>query len=139
MRTIILYNDKLARILLMRGYHTITIGPFVITTKKRSEVNPCIIRHERTHVHQWAEITLLCMWAVLLCHLACDVSMWWTTVCPVIFYVWYVTEYLIRCLAGHGTQKEAYRSIAFEQEAYANEQDEKYLDRRNLFAFARYY
>lgn len=134
----ILYNDKLARLILMSGYHTITIGPIILTTKKRSEVNPCIIRHERIHVHQWAEITTLCILTVLLCRSVLGVSMWWIMACPLIYYVWYVTEYIIRLLAGHGAH-EAYRSIAFEQEAYDNEQEEKYLDRRNLFSFMRYY
>ena len=51
----------------------------------------------------------------------------------VFFYVWYVIEWLIRLPKGN-----AYRSISFEREAYANDKNPNYLKTRKRFAFLKY-
>jgi hypothetical protein len=53
------------------------------------------------------------------------------------FYLWYGVEYIIRLAITHDT-KRAYRTISFEQEAYANECDEQYLQHRRLYAWLKY-
>lgn len=52
----------------------------------------------------------------------------------VFFYLWYVIEWLIR-LFGKGN---AYRNISFEQEAYSNDDNMKYLDIRKHYAWFKY-
>ena len=71
-----------------------------------------VIRHESIHVAQQSETLGL-------------------------FFVWYCLEYLFRRMfADH---RDAYHGIAFEAEAYANDGDMGYLDRREPFAFADYF
>lgn len=52
----------------------------------------------------------------------------------VIFYILYLLEWLYRL-----TQKgNAYKNISFEKEAYDNEKDTDYLDRRKHFSWIGY-
>ena len=51
----------------------------------------------------------------------------------IIFYIWYLIEWLIRLPKGN-----AYRNISFEREAYANDKDPNYLNTRKVFAFLKY-
>ena len=53
----------------------------------------------------------------------------------VFFYLWYVTEWLIRLFM----KGDAYRNISFEREAYNNENDLNYLENRKRFNFTKYY
>lgn len=71
------------------------------------------INHEKIHLRQQAELLIL----------------------P--FYVWYITEYFIRLLI-YRNHHAAYRSISFENEAYANERNNTYLKHRNLWEFIKY-
>lgn len=51
------------------------------------------------------------------------------------FYVWYLVEWIVR-LFGRGN---AYRNVSFEREAYGNERDHEYLNKRKGYAFLGYY
>ena len=53
------------------------------------------------------------------------------------YYIWYGLEYLIRLLILRN-HKKAYRSISFEQEAYANERDMEYLKNRKIYSSFKY-
>lgn len=53
------------------------------------------------------------------------------------FYVWYVTEWLLR-LAWCRNWHRAYSQISFEREAYRHQRDLRYLQHRRLFAWMRY-
>ncbi|MDL2243725.1 hypothetical protein LJB84_02660 [Bacteroidales bacterium OttesenSCG-928-J19] len=53
----------------------------------------------------------------------------------VFFYLWYGIEFLVR-LCIYRNQKEAYRNISFEREAYANDIPRIY--RRKRFAWIKY-
>ena len=55
----------------------------------------------------------------------------------VFFYLWYGIEWLIK-FARYRSNHEAYRSIGFEREAYANERNPNYLNERKRFAFLKY-
>lgn len=55
----------------------------------------------------------------------------------VFFYLWYVTEWLVR-LAMRRNARKAYRSRSFEREAYANEKDMGYLGRRRRYSWTGY-
>lgn len=56
----------------------------------------------------------------------------------VFFYLWYITEYLIRLPLCDFDTHDAYRSISFEQEAYGNEEDMEYLKERKHYAWFHY-
>jgi len=94
------------------GYKAVTIWPFIFVRKNAwySNVND---RHERIHGRQQLEMLFL----------------------PFLF--WYGVEYLVRLAITRDT-KRAYRSISFEQEAYANERDQDYLQHRRWFAWLKY-
>jgi hypothetical protein len=87
--------------------------PFILMSDKRYAQNPVLLNHESIHLRQQAELLIL----------------------P--FYIWYITEYLIRlCL--YQNHHKAYRSISFEKEAYSNEKEMDYLKNRPFWNFYRY-
>ena len=51
------------------------------------------------------------------------------------FYLWYVVEWAIRLVFGHGN---AYHNIGFEREAFGNEGDLEYLKNRRAYAWWKY-
>ena len=132
----VFYNDKLAKMILWSGYHTITLGPFIFTTKKQGEVTDEIINHEKIHVMQWFEVTALSVliWAFIM--LALDFRYLWTLpICFVVYYLIYVAEYAISRLYGGEKGHEDYRHIEFEKEAYKHQKDITYLRTRKPFAW----
>lgn len=95
-------------ILPFKGYVAMTVWPFIFI---RKAVKDNVIWHEVIHGEQQKEMLLL------------------------FFHLWYVVEWLVRlCL--YGNQKEAYRNISFEQEAYLHENDVDY--KREHYAWAKY-
>lgn len=95
-----------------RGYSAVTIWPFIFVRRSAWYSNDTD-RHERIHGRQQLEMLLL------------------------LFYLWYGLEYIIRLCITRDHDR-AYRSVSFEQEAYANERDEDYLKHRRLYAWLRY-
>lgn len=55
----------------------------------------------------------------------------------ILFYILYGLEYLIKLLITLNHNK-AYMSISFEQEAYNNQFDRKYPEKRKHYAFIKY-
>ena len=55
----------------------------------------------------------------------------------VLFYLWYVLEYLFR-LAVYRKHRLAYRHISFEQEAYEHQGDWDYLETRKWYSWVEY-
>jgi hypothetical protein len=95
------------------GFATaITLYPFVIIRKK-TILNKSLVIHEKIHLRQQIELLVL----------------------P--FYVWYCVEFCLRYLK-YRNQYEAYKNISFEKEAYTNENDAKYLEKRKYFAWVLY-
>ncbi len=96
------------------GYIAITLWPFVFVRESaRKRYSEVCDRHEHIHGKQQVEMLL------------------------VVFYLWYLTEYLIRlCL--YRNHKEAYRNISFEQEAFQHEGDTLYLTGRNPYDWFKY-
>ena len=94
------------------GYSAVTVWPFIFVRRGTWYSNN-IDRHERIHGRQQLEMLLL------------------------LFYLWYGLEYIIRlCITRD--HNRAYRSISFEQEAYANERDQDYLKHRRWYAWLKY-
>ncbi|MBC8152436.1 MAG: hypothetical protein H7Z72_05950 [Bacteroidetes bacterium] len=85
--------------------------PFVLVRRPNPE--PELLNHERIHLRQQLELLLL----------------------P--FYVWYLTEYLIR-RSQYRNHYTAYRNISFEREAFAHDADLNYLKTRRWWAFLRW-
>ena len=55
----------------------------------------------------------------------------------IFFYLWYVIEYcLIRLF--HKKQVDAYHDVSFEEEAYNNQYDLTYLDKRKHYSWIKY-
>ena len=54
----------------------------------------------------------------------------------IFFYIWYFIEWLIQ-LCFHG--KDAYYWISFEREAYDNDKNYKYLNKRKHYNWFKYY
>ncbi len=76
-------------------------------------LHPTLLNHERIHLRQQAELLII----------------------P--FYLWYVTEYFIRLII-YKNKRQAYRNISFEREAYTNENNLNYLNKRKLWALIKY-
>ncbi|MFV8368202.1 hypothetical protein [Flavobacterium sp. LB2R40] len=99
--------------LIPKGYRGLAVFPFILLKFKEDKVNTILINHEKIHLRQQLEFLII----------------------P--FFVWYLTEYLIRVMQYKNTDL-AYRNISFEREAYANESDLNYLKRRPFFGFLNY-
>lgn len=135
------YNNWLAKLILVPGYSTITLAAWVLT--KYHALSQRVINHECTHARQWTELTVasgLLIWIGLLIF---GYSAWWWLLSGIVFYVWYVLEYLIRrvigLFSGDGKQNTAYRLVSFEQEARLAEEDCNYLENSVYFAWMGFY
>lgn len=102
-----------SKYLVPKGYAGITLFPFIIVRESSFTQHPWLINHERIHLQQQAELIIL----------------------P--FYLWYVTEFLIRLIV-YRDRKKAYRNISFEREAYSNQNNPGYLKQRPFWAFFKY-
>lgn len=122
-------SSKLAKWLLFPSCHTITLWCFIFTKKK--ELSEKTKRHETIHMMQWMEVTIAAL--IVFDLLSWLISPYWMIVSPLVYYVWYVVEWLIRLPFG-----DARRNILFEREAYDNDEDGKYIVNRELFNFLKY-
>lgn len=108
----IVYLRLVARVLLKSGYRAITLWPFVFLANKSLSSNVMLMRHERIHLRQQAELAVI------------------------LFYIIYVFDYLRGRITGLDHDK-AYRRICFEREAFQNENDPGYLMNRKTWAVFR--
>ncbi|MBK8443245.1 MAG: hypothetical protein IPL35_07435 [Sphingobacteriales bacterium] len=97
-----------------RFAHAITLYPFIILKQQQLRQHKVLLNHERIHLRQQLELLIIG------------------------FYIWYVAEYLVGRLRGK-SHFIAYRGISFEREAYACEEDLKYLQRRKFWGFLKYF
>ena len=97
-----------------RGFLAVTLWPFIFVRRKvAGRFTAVTNRHEHIHGRQQVEMLVL----------------------P--FFLWYLIEWILRLVILRDS-KQAYRSISFEQEAYANEGDATYLVNRRPYAWLRY-
>lgn len=103
-----------------KGFTALTIWPFIfIRRDRKARYTERTDRHEHIHGRQQLEMLLI------------------------LFFIWYGIEYLIRLCKPDpdhpkSKSKRAYRSISFEQEAYANEGKTDYLKTRRPYAWIKY-
>lgn len=90
----------------------IALFPFILVNRT-IVVNEQLINHERIHLRQQIEMLVI----------------------P--FYLVYLLEYLIR-LIQYGNKDKAYRNISFEREAYENDHDMNYLQKRKTWGWVRF-
>ena len=91
----------------------ITLFPFIFLKRRADLHNKILINHEKIHLRQQAELLVI------------------------FFYLWYVVEYYY----WYFKLKDAflaYKSISFEREAYALENDLNYLQHRKVWSFWKY-
>jgi len=88
--------------------------PFILTRYKRLPYNSRLVLHERIHIRQQIELLII----------------------P--FYLVYLINYLVNFLQ-YRNHRQAYLNIVFEKEAYANDHNEVYLQKRPLWAFINYF
>ena len=96
------------------GFMAMCLFPYIFVRKAAaSRYNVVANNHEHIHAEQQKEMLI------------------------VLFLIWYVAEWLCRLVQyRHG--KQAYRNISFEREAYANEKDLGYNQKRKHFAHLKY-
>lgn len=94
---------------LRKGIVAMAIWPFIIFRDREIVRNPTVLNHEKIHLRQQLELLI------------------------VLFYLWYVLEFLVRCLQ-YKSGRPAYKNISFEKEAYANEDDFMYLRSRRFLS-----
>ena len=96
-----------------RRFSGIALWPFVVVKHEHLKKDLVFLNHERIHLRQQIELLI------------------------VLFYLWYGLEYLCR-LIQYKNGHLAYRNISFEREAYANEKDLQYVDRRSFWSFLKF-
>lgn len=96
-----------------KGYSGITLYPFIFLKKQCQKKDAVLMNHERIHLKQQIELLV------------------------VFFYLWYVIEFVVRLII-YNNWNNAYRNISFEQEAYSNESNLRYIKKRPRWAFLNY-
>lgn len=103
----------ISKYLVPKGYHGITIFPFIFLKYPYLKSDTFFLNHEKIHLRQQIEMLVL----------------------P--FYIVYTTEFFIR-LYQYKKWKLAYKNISFEREAYLKEYDLIYLKNRPFWNFIKY-
>lgn len=95
-----------------RGFAYVNLFGVLFTRRDRL-ISSVELNHEQIHTEQMKEMLY------------------------VFFYLWYIIEWLIRLIILRDSHK-AYRSISFEQEAYANQENLTYLEGRKRYRWLTY-
>ena len=85
----------------------------ILFVRKNAKIDNITLNHEAIHTAQMKELLYI------------------------FFYLFYVIDWLIGLVA-HLDFRRAYRDICFEKEAYENEKDLDYLQKRKRFNFLKY-
>lgn len=104
--------NKFVRVVIggiMGDFDGISLYPFGIYTNDK---NVYLLNHEKIHWKQQIEMGIL----------------------P--FYIWYLTELFIRRIKNKRFQ--AYMSLGFEKEAYKNQYNLDYLEKRKPYSWVKY-
>ncbi len=96
-----------------KNYVGLSLWPFIILKSDALKKDETLINHEKIHLRQQLELFV------------------------VLFYIFYLLEFLIRCLFYWDSYK-AYQNLSFEREAYYNEEKPNYLNERKPFSFIKY-
>ena len=119
-----------------RGFVAITLWPFIFVRRQTwARFTNDVLRHKRIHGRQQQEMLLVGIVAAdILAVSGCGCLS--LLALPLFFWL-YGLEWLLGLFC-YGSRHAAYRAISFEREAYDNELDADYLDKRRPFASLRY-
>lgn len=122
-----------SRYILAKGYISILILFWMVVREEYRNSLPWFAEiHEGIHLQQMMEMLLLGGGIfVLLLIVGCG---WWSVTAVFLFYLWYVSEFTVKLMITFSWRK-AYMSISLEQEAYRNQLEKSYLERRPAFAW----
>lgn len=96
-----------------KGFIGLTLYPFIFLKRKDLKHDAELINHEKIHLRQQLELLV------------------------VFFFLCYGIEWFIR-LCWYRKSTLAYKNLSFEREAYENEGDMYYLEKRRFWAFLKY-
>ena len=119
-----------------KGYISILILFWMVIREEYRNRLPWFAEiHEGIHLQQLIESLLLGVGLfVIMINEGCGL---WSVSALFLFYIWYVVEFIVK-LALTFSWKKAYMSVSFEQEAYRNQLEKSYLERRPAFAWLRF-
>jgi hypothetical protein len=128
----VVYNN----IIPFEGFIAFTFIPWIFVRENlRHKYDDTADRHEHTHVHQQVECLVVgAVLTVILLSVGCG---WWSLIPLGFFFELYLLEWLLKWPICFVMNKDAYRSISFEQEAYEHEEEVGYNNVRKHFAWVR--
>ena len=141
----VFYNSWVAKsVLCLSKCHTIMLFGFVFSKLKEEEVTQRVRNHECVHARQWFEVAALSESILLSIVLIFGISPWWMLLSGGIYYVWYVLEWMCKCvwysvMIDEWTcdMETPYQSISFEREARLSERDSNYLENSGYFGWLK--
>lgn len=95
------------------NFNALAIWPFIFLRGKELKHDAILLNHEKIHLKQQKEL----LW--------------------IFFFLIYFFEFLAKIVI-YKKPKLAYRNISFEREAYGNEQNFHYSDKKNYWSFIGY-
>lgn len=124
--------------------HTIMLFGLVFSKLKEEQVTQRVRNHECVHARQWSEVASLSGMVILSLVLAFGISAWWMLLSGVVYYVWYVLEWMCKCvwysiIIDEWTcdMETPYEAISFEREARLSEMDSNYLENNGYFGWLK--
>ncbi|OJU52984.1 MAG: hypothetical protein BGN96_17615 [Bacteroidales bacterium 45-6] len=96
-----------------RGFQAINLFGIVFARRECLPLSAVTINHEKIHTQQMRELAFF----------------------P--FYLLYVAEWMFKSIRRRSF-RQGYLSISFEREAYANQEDLSYLEKRKRWGFVKY-
>lgn len=101
-----------------KGFLAINLFGVLFVRNKGNGLNPVLskstINHEKIHTEQMKEMGYI------------------------LFYLWYIIEWLIRCVISVVIPSSPYYNISFEREAFANENNLYYISSRKHYNWLKY-
>ena len=141
----IIYDTFIAWMLLkFSKCHTIMLFGLVFSKLKKEEMTQATRNHECVHARQWVEVTMLSGMVILALILIFGWSAWWMLLSGFAYYVWYIIEYMIKCInytimydEWECRLESPYKSISFEREARLASKDDNYLENSGYFGWLK--
>lgn len=96
-----------------KGFIGLTLYPFIFLKRKDLKHNYELVNHEKIHLKQQRELLVI------------------------FFFLFYGIEWFIKLII-YKNKYLAYKNLSFEREAYYNETNLYYLEKRNFWAFLTY-
>lgn len=133
----IIYNSKLAKLILWNRFATVMLFGSIFTIYGKGGLSETNINHEYIHVAQWIETTLACATLLSIARIYLLFDPLWIIASLFAYYILYAIFWCVAKLRG-GSKRQSYHGIPFEREAFAKEAEIGYFNRRDLFAWVSY-